>query len=108
MKLFIYGILKIEKQNHNILQTSKFICNDTINGTMYDLIQYPAIDINGNNTIYGEVYEIDKDTLNECDVIKGHPLLFKRIEIKTKKGYNCWVYYIPYPSGTIIKSGKWK
>jgi gamma-glutamylcyclotransferase (GGCT)/AIG2-like uncharacterized protein YtfP len=116
MKVFVYGTLKKGFYNDYVLEGSKFLGKVKLKVPfkMYDLGQFPALVLATNekqNTIEGEVYEIDKETLKSLDALEGYPLLYDRGLIKTKYGKSIVYYMKGLPSGTteskFIKSGKW-
>ncbi len=108
MKLLAYGTLKKGFERASVLSDSKFLGNDFIKGSLFNLGPYPAVSLDGKTEVKGEVYEIDRDTLIELDFIEGHPFLFKRKEVKTNGDHLVWVYYQDEPNGTIIEDGVWK
>lgn len=118
MQIFVYGTLKKDKDSHFLLQEgySKYIGEAILKGyKMYDLGEFPAIKktINKNSKIYGEVYDIDKETLLDLDALESEGYLYDRIEeeitINDKKD-KAYVYTfkkkINLPRKKI-KSGNW-
>lgn len=74
-KVFVYGSLKKGYHNHHYLKSSKFLGNATIEGaTLYNMgISFPCMKIdNSENVIYGEVYEVDYNTLKNVDLLEGY------------------------------------
>lgn len=70
--LFVYGSLRYGFELHHILKNSRYIGLGYIEGyKMYDLGHYPGI-IRGDGIVWGEVYEIDYDTLNFLDEVEDY------------------------------------
>ena len=98
-RVFVYGTLKEEHVNNGALSHSKFLGRCYIEGRyrLYDLGWYPAVVHNptGETTrIYGEVYEVDAETLDHLDIIEGHPNYYTRVKMATP-WKNAWVYTLP-------------
>jgi gamma-glutamylcyclotransferase (GGCT)/AIG2-like uncharacterized protein YtfP len=94
MLVFVYGSLKRGFNNNWYLENSKFICNDMTEPKwdMINLGAFPGV-IDGSYNIYGEVYEIDDDTLKMLDQLEGHPTLYIRRTVKlTKIKSPVWMY----------------
>ncbi len=62
MKVFVYGTLLNGMSRSKSLNNSVFEGLGMIKANLYDLGSYPGI-IESNQSVYGEVYEIDSDTL---------------------------------------------
>jgi len=98
-RVFVYGTLK---QGNNIRGLDSFGNADMV-GTaittesvysLYDLGAFPAVTLNGNNKIQGEVWQVDDKTLATLDNIEGYPDFYNRVRVSTTEG-TAWVYYIP-------------
>ncbi len=73
MKVFVYGSLKRGFLYHSFLETSEFLGNAHIMGyDLYDLGSYPAIlkSKDDKSKVYGEVYEVDQETLRRLDKLE--------------------------------------
>jgi gamma-glutamylcyclotransferase (GGCT)/AIG2-like uncharacterized protein YtfP len=85
MKLFVYGTLKSGHYNHRAISMDKqnrLIFDDAfIQGQMFDLGAYPAVDIYGDKVVKGELWDISPETLNRLDHIEGHPHHYLRISV---------------------------
>lgn len=59
--------------------------------------------------IHGEVYHVDKPTLDVLDELEGHPHLYQREQIPVildnGQETSAWVYFFPRPNGTLEPSG---
>ena len=84
MKVFVYGTLKRGFSANSMLQGARYLGEGVIEGyDMYDLGSFPAI-IEGEGKVRGEVYEVDKGTLNLLDFYEGVPNLYVRKKVKVK------------------------
>lgn len=98
-KVFVYGTLK---KGNNIRgldffgEGSKFVGTaTTVDSTyaLYDLGAFPAVSINGNQNIVGEVWDVNKATMKVLDGIEGYPTFYNRKKVKTTRG-DSWMYFI--------------
>ena len=115
MKLFVYGTLKAGGGNHGFLteRSSKFVCHHEMHG--FELIDlgygFPYMMI-GNDSVLGEVYEIDRETLVNIDSLEGHPFHYKRY-LTNFNGQVAEMYYylsrfdIMPTKAKIVKDGYW-
>ncbi|BBG22724.1 gamma-glutamylcyclotransferase [Sulfuracidifex tepidarius] len=72
MFLFVYGTFRYGFELHHFLKDSRFVGLGHIEGyNMYDLGSYPGI-VKGENSIWGEVYEVDEKLIKEFDIIEGY------------------------------------
>ncbi|BFH72601.1 gamma-glutamylcyclotransferase [Sulfurisphaera javensis] len=70
--LFVYGSLRYGFELHHLLSNSRFVGLAFTEGyKMYDLGSYPGV-IKGDGIIYGEVYEVDEDTINLLDRVEDY------------------------------------
>ena len=110
--VFVYGTLRKGFGNHYLLRDSKFI-GYGITKEKYSLYVdgIPYVVKIPNTQIKGEVYEVDKHTLDELDELEGHPDFYRRelIDVIVNgKTIKAWIYFFPYPKGELIKSGDFK
>ena len=99
--------------NHSVLYGAKFLNNGVTKRDyiLYDLGGFPGMVKNGNNSILGEVYEINNITLNMLDGLESHPDFYKRTIIELKDGTEVQAYILNenYTRNCpIVKSGDWK
>ena len=95
MLIFVYGSLKKGFNNNWYLENSEFVCNDMTEPKweMINLGSFPGVIPNASYNIYGEVYEIDDETLKMLDQLEGHPTLYTRKTVKLKKTKEpVWMY----------------
>ena len=99
-KVFVYGTLKKGNQRRGIDRWAKGVqfigpaVTSKSAYSLYDLGSFPAVVLNGNTRISGEVWAIDEDTMNELDRIEGYPAFYKRTQVDTTQGRS-WMYFIP-------------
>lgn len=104
MKVFVYGTLKQGFGNHEILGDSKYLFSTKLNlkYAMIDTGSFPAlVPSNKTHGIFGEVYDVSLETLEELDWLEGVPHLYKRIHTN---GLNLYVDNCNL-EGTFIASG---
>ncbi len=79
-KVFVYGTLKKGFRLHKYLKNAKFLGEGFIQGyDMYLVSWYPAV-VKGKGIVYGEIYEVDEETLKILDKVEDEGVLYKRIE----------------------------
>lgn len=71
MKIFVYGTLLQGMSRAKVLENSQFIGIGFTFGKLYDLGSYPALNP-GEDTVFGELYQINDEKLNELDCIEGY------------------------------------
>lgn len=73
MKLFVYGTLCRGEKNHHVMNGAICIVERaTINAKMYDTKRgYPAIKVEPNSVVVGEVYEVPNDMWPALDELEG-------------------------------------
>ena len=106
--VFVYGTLKEGKSNNTLLKGSKKITDDMVDGRIYSLGGFPGLKHEAG-TVYGEVYEVDMETLARLDRLEGHPKFYTREPIRTQKGIECWCYFYNHDvhKRHQIASGVW-
>lgn len=65
---------------------------------MLDLGRFPALMLDGDHRVTGEVWLVSSETLAELDRIEGYPDFYDRVKAKTHRypGEH-WLYYLPDP-----------
>ena len=95
MKVFVYGTLRKGQYNHSRLDFAKLIEEiDYINGEMYNYGSFPAITLESDNRVIGEVYEVDENILRSLDSLEGYPSFYDRKDVVTEKGHKVFVYFM--------------
>ena len=116
--LFVYGTLMRGMPNNDLLADSKFLTEATAESVrLIDLGYFPGmIETRGElpcERVYGELWEVSEETLDQIDSLEGHPDLFVRSEVcvryKTpveKKTELVYAYF--YNGINEIHSGDWR
>ncbi|EHP85983.1 gamma-glutamylcyclotransferase family protein [Methanotorris formicicus] len=110
--LFVYGSLRKGFWNHEAyLKNSKFVGNGKTKHkyAMYASIIPYVVEDEKISHIIGEVYEVNKETLERIDSLEGHPTCYKRkkvpIILESGKEIEAWLYFYPEPYGVLVKTG---
>jgi gamma-glutamylcyclotransferase (GGCT)/AIG2-like uncharacterized protein YtfP len=110
-KIFVYGTLKSNNHaNHFLVNRAEFVCEDRVEGSLYNLGAFPGFKEEGSGMVSGEVYEILDDNLpTMLDNYEGYPSLYNRVKVRTEKGYNVWIYVLnqPMDNKMLIEEGVW-
>lgn len=110
MRVFVYGTLKRGFHNHGLLETSEYIGEDAIKGTLIDF-GLPGL-IPGSGIVKGEVYDVNVETLTLLDRLEGHPNFYERKTTVTEGGWGVSYYeYKPrfhVGRAKIVQSGEWR
>ena len=118
MLIFVYGTLKKGFGANSLLQPANLVIeNVAIRGfKMYTNGSFPMVveSEKGSDAVYGEIWEIEEDTLRRLDRYEGHPNLFTRnyipteqIEFTSDLGVMMY-YYNRLPSGIRLESGRFE
>ena len=87
--VFVYGTLLSGEHNHDYyLSDSPCIGRSTLTGyDMYDIGSFPGI-VLGEGEIFGEVYNVSEETLEELDYLEGEGSLYirKLVEVTMETG----------------------
>jgi len=72
--VFVYGTLRQHESNHHFLNKAKCMARQAwTNGVLYDTGQgYPAMVLNKERRVYGEVYEINSLLLKKLDELEDY------------------------------------
>lgn len=121
-RVFVYGTLKRHHPNHRLLESANirdttYLGRVRLTGMfrMIDLGNFPAVQRTTGiapQSIYGEVYEINEDTLAGLDMLEGNGSFYTREKVTTAFK-NSWIYLLPsndyyarrYPE---IPTGVWR
>ncbi len=90
--VFVYGTLRQGEYNHHYLSSAQFLGlhESEAQFTLYDLGPYPGVS-EGQQSVQGEVYMIDDDTLAALDILEDVPVEYRRESISTPFG-EAWIY----------------
>lgn len=74
MYVFVYGTLRMDERNHNLLASAKKIAEQAWTlGRLYDTGQgYPGLIRHKKERVYGELYKVTKSTLTKLDELEGY------------------------------------
>jgi gamma-glutamylcyclotransferase (GGCT)/AIG2-like uncharacterized protein YtfP len=113
--VFVYGSLRRGGAGAMSIRfpNSKFIAEAKVGGTLYDLGAYPGLLLNESNSLaFGEVYEVDDETLSELDDFEASSNYWRK-QVEISLGPNsrtCWIYE-PNPESyslrKLVTSGDW-
>ncbi|CAE6723165.1 gamma-glutamylcyclotransferase [Candidatus Nitrotoga fabula] len=99
MKIFVYGTLLRGMLRAPVLNDSEFLGSGFIQGSFYDLGEYPGV-CEGKDPIYGEIYQVDQNTLKTLDQIEGYNPAAERQSLYVRKN----VFVTPFDGGTPIEA----
>lgn len=116
-KVFVYGTLKRGHGNHVLLEQSKFL-GAGVTTEKYVMYKSGVPFVSKQlklTTIFGELYSVDELTLNNLDMLEGHPNWYKREKISISyisdegktNTTEAWLYFnddIP-ASAEVLPSG---
>lgn len=113
--VFIYGSLRngCERSMSVRFPEAKFTAAATVNGSLYDLGDYPGLLLSETDSpVMGEVYEVDDELLQELDDFEvSSNYLRRQVEISLGNQRQIGWTYEPDPEfyslRTLIKSGDW-
>jgi len=90
--LFVYGTLRTGAPGSGLLEASERIADACVEGTLYDLDDYPALMLYGHTRVEGEVWRCPVDLLWKLDEHEGVDRgLFRRVAVMAS-GIPCWTY----------------
>jgi len=111
-KIFVYGTLMDGECNHHLLQNLPYRAAYAENLVLHNLGSYPAA-AGGEGTVYGEVYEVDRETLRKLDELESSPELYHRETIRVyysaEESDTAEIYILPEAVHCPgIPSGRWR
>ena len=112
-RVFVYGTLKRGHGAHRFLEAghARFLGCDKIKGTMHNYGHFPAVSLEGQDTIHGEIYEVSAETLEHLDLFEGVPRFYQRTRVRMSTGKDAWVYVMDEERLTgkkVVASGRWE
>jgi gamma-glutamylcyclotransferase (GGCT)/AIG2-like uncharacterized protein YtfP len=113
--LFVYGKLRRAGAlaMAEYFPGSTSLGDATVNGRLYDLGDYPGLVLDASGPkVFGEVYEIDAETLNKLDEIEAAADYCRNVTEVTLSGHQktCWIYLPDQQrcaGHDMITSGDW-
>jgi len=95
-RVFTYGTLMKGQRVYGTFGDMKSFCDGILNGYgLYEAGTYPAAVPVKDFCVYGEIYEVNEETLKRLDEYEGEGFLYlrKRLPIETETGtVEAWVY----------------
>ncbi|WP_316571419.1 gamma-glutamylcyclotransferase [Neobacillus sp. YIM B06451] len=120
VKVFVYGTLRKGESNHHLLKNAVRIAEQCwTNGALFDTgYGYPALGLDPQAKVFGELYEVTAEELFRLDRLEGYVEggtnnLYERVEqlVYTDKGaVTAYLYYAGGPDLLVkrIPNGDWK
>ena len=107
-KVFVYGTLKKDHYNHDLLEGSELIgtAESLAKFNMINLGGFPAVLYNSDEgyKISGEIYKISDRILERLDILEGEGTFYNRVEAdffmvgnkpyKNGRKFRCWLYIL--------------
>ncbi|MDX1673943.1 MAG: gamma-glutamylcyclotransferase family protein [Longimicrobiales bacterium] len=88
--LFAYGTLRTDPGG--LLEGCERVATGVVRGTLYDLGEYPALILGGDDPVSGVIWRCPYPLLEALDRYEGTEAgLFRRVGIRVGD-YPCWVY----------------
>ena len=90
--LFAYGTLRSGGSAAHHLDGAELLCEASLEGTLYDLDEFPALMLYGNSRVHGEVWNCPFSLLARLDEYERvEHGLFRRVAVMAS-GIPCWTY----------------
>ena len=112
----VYGSLRSGMYNHQYHLSNaeyKGTFSTEPEYTLHKVSTFPGLKQNGNHSVVMEVYEVDKDTLDNLNQLEGYrpgekSTFYDRIEINTPWGKAfTYIYISELSKESIVESGDW-
>jgi gamma-glutamylaminecyclotransferase len=110
VRIFVYGTLRRGERAHRLLAAARF-AGEALTAPRYALVDlgpYPALVASGDQSVRGELYDVDEPTLARLDAYEGSPELYARVPIELADGGTAESYVMPRAAAPLIASGDWK
>lgn len=91
--LFTYGTLRSGARGAKThLAPCERVGDGIVRGTLYDVGDYPALLLSGDDEVRGEIWRCPAERLPELDAYEGvSEGLFRRVAVRVD-GRACWIY----------------
>jgi len=112
-RVFVYGTLLSGEPNHRLLADAELV-GAARTEPDFDLVSlgaFPAMIAGGATAIAGEVYEVDRPTLDALDRLEGHPRFYRRRAVRLDDGGEVLAYLLTpdqVRGRPRITSGDWR
>jgi gamma-glutamylaminecyclotransferase len=112
-RVFVYGTLLSGEPNHRLLADAALV-GAARTEPEFDLVSlgaFPAMVPGGRTAIAGEVYEVDRPTLDALDRLEGHPRFYRRRAVRLDDGGEVLAYLLTpdqVRGRPRIESGDWR
>ena len=88
--LFAYGTLRTDPRR--LLEGCDRVDTGVVRGTLYDLAEYPALILGGDDPVSGVIWRCPYPVLAALDRYEGTEIgLFRRVGVRVGD-YPCWAY----------------
>ncbi len=103
LALFVYGSLKRGFRHHDLLLGARFRCEgETAAGYHLVLLgEYPALAEGGDESVTGELYEIEKELMARLDGFEGPA--YERREVRLAAGGMAHAYFARMPTIDLLR-----
>lgn len=115
--LFAYGSLKrgeAPADARELLRPCQVVGPASVRGTLYDVGDFPALLLAGDDRVHGEIWRCPAGLLQALDRYEGvDDALFRRVGVEID-GSGCWTYVAGPALGARllpearIRSGRWE
>ncbi|WP_077356693.1 gamma-glutamylcyclotransferase family protein [Virgibacillus halodenitrificans] len=70
--VFVYGTLRKDESNNKVLADARLVAEEAwTSGRLYSTTSYyPVLEKYESGAVYGELYEVTKDKLEELDIVR--------------------------------------
>ena len=91
--VFVYGTLRPGERNAHWLGDARHLGSAVSEAayTLCDTGPYPAALPYGHTALIGDVYAVDRPTLDDLDTLESYPVFYSRRRIATDYGPS-WIY----------------
>jgi len=114
--VFVYGTLKSQYGNSRLLTGATLVGAATTEQSDYTLVDlggFPAVHMDGETAIKGELYtDLSDDIRRSLDWLEGYPDFYNRtqVDVRTEFGelIKSWMYFFEGdPTYPVVDSGEW-
>jgi len=100
-RVFVYGTLLSGFENHDMVlghEATLVATTTTANAhyRMVDVGYFPGVYLDGDSVVFGEVYDVDDETMGMLDALEGFPRLYSRAQVQLENGMLAWMYIYNY------------